>query len=61
MARALLAPPVIIGVGFFLLGIVLMLAMHAYDKTFWRRRPEVAPAGFLERVAPEPVADSVTL
>ena len=40
--------PVIIGVGFFLLGIVLMLAMRAYDSTFWRRQPEVAPA----RLAP---------
>lgn len=43
--------PVIIRVGFFLLGIVLMLAMRAYDATFWRRRPEVAPPGFIDAVA----------
>ena len=52
--------PVIIGVGFFLLGFVLMLAMWPTTSTFFRRRPEVAPPGFLDRVAPEPMADSVT-
>jgi hypothetical protein len=55
------APSVVIGVGFFLLGFVLMLAMWTADKTFFRRRPEVAPPGFLDAKAPEPVADSVTL
>jgi amino acid transporter len=54
------APSVIIGVGFFLIGFFLMLAMWTADKTFFRRRPEVAPPGFLDRVAPEPLADSVT-
>ena len=49
---------VIIGMGFFLLGLVLMFAMHAYDNSFWRRRPEVARDGFFDAVAkgevPEP-------
>ena len=47
------APSVVIGVGFFLIGFVLMLAMWTADKTFFRRKPEVAPAGFLDRVIPE--------
>jgi amino acid transporter len=55
------APSVVIGVGFFLLGFLLMFGMWVADKTFFRRRPEVAPPGFLEAVAPEPVADAVTL
>jgi amino acid transporter len=43
--------PVVIGTGFFLLGIVLMLAMRMSDGTFWRRTPETAPSGFLDAVA----------
>jgi amino acid transporter len=45
------APSVVIGVGFFLIGFVLMFAMWVNDKTFFRRRPEVAPEGFLHQVA----------
>jgi hypothetical protein len=47
----------VIGVGFFLIGFVLMLGMWFADQTVFRRRPEGAPAGFLDAVAPEPVAD----
>jgi amino acid transporter len=55
------APSVVIGVGFFLLGFLLMFAAWVNDKTFFRRRPEVAPSGFMESVArgdapPEAVA-----
>ena len=51
----------VIGVGFFLIGFLLMFGMWFADKTFFRRRPEVAPPGFLDAVKPEPVADAVTL
>jgi amino acid transporter len=47
------APSVVIGVGFFLIGFVLMLAMWFADKTFFRRHAEVAPAGFLDPVPAE--------
>ena len=47
------APSVVIGVGFFVIGFLLMLAMWTADKTFFRRRPEVAPPGFLDQVMPE--------
>ena len=53
------APSVVIGVGFFLLGFLLMLAMWFTDKTFFRRRPELAPEGFLHQAAPAPLTDSV--
>jgi hypothetical protein len=38
-----------------LLGFLLMLAMWISDKTFVRRRPEVAPSGFMDHpvVVPE--------
>jgi amino acid transporter len=55
------SPADVIGIGFFLLGFLLMFAMWFADKTFFRRRPEVAPPGFLDAVAPEPVADAVTM
>jgi hypothetical protein len=55
------SPADVIGIGFFLLGFILMFGMWVADKTFFRRRPEVAPAGFLDAAAPEPVADAVTL
>ena len=54
------SPSVVIGVGFFLIGFVLMFGMWTADKTFFRRRPEVAPDGFLHAAAPEPVPDAVT-
>jgi len=49
------SPADVIGIGFFLLGFLLMFAMWANDKTFFRRRAEVAPAGFMDQpvVAPE--------
>jgi hypothetical protein len=47
------APSVVIGGGFFLLGFILMFGMWATDRTFFRRRPEVAPAGFLNPAAPD--------
>jgi amino acid transporter len=47
------APSVVIGVGFFGIGFLLMFGMWLADKTFWGRRAEVAPAGFLDPVAAE--------
>jgi amino acid transporter len=48
-----LGPPVVIGIGFLLLGPVLMLIWKANGHPeFFRRRPEVAPPGLLE--APPP-------
>jgi hypothetical protein len=53
----------VIGVGAFLLGFLLgfllMLAMWFTHKTFFRRRPELAPEGFMHQAAPAPLADSV--
>jgi amino acid transporter len=37
-----LGPPLVIGVGFLLLGVVLMLVWRAGHKEFFQRRPEVA-------------------
>ena len=37
-----LGPPLVIGVGFLLLGVVLMLLWGAGTREFFRRRPEVA-------------------
>ena len=52
---------VIIGMGFFLLGIVLMFAMHALRQArSGGAGPRSRRAGFFDAVAPEPVADSVT-
>jgi hypothetical protein len=39
----------VIGIGFFILGFLLMFAMWISDKTFFRRRAEVAPAGFMDQ------------
>jgi hypothetical protein len=36
-----LGPPLVIGVGFLLLGVVLMLIWRINHKAFFRRRPEV--------------------
>jgi amino acid transporter len=49
------SPADVIGIGFFLLGFLLMFAMWISDKTFFRRRLEVAPAGFMDQ--PKVVAD----
>ena len=54
------APSVVIGGGFFLLGFLLMFAMWIDDKTFFRRRPEVAPPGFMDHPEVGRVPDAVT-
>jgi amino acid transporter len=36
-------PPLVIGVGLFVLGVVLMFVWRARDATFWQERPGVAP------------------
>jgi amino acid transporter len=53
-----LGSPLVIGLGFLLLGVVLMIIWAiAGHRQFFRRRPEVAPAGFLEgeTAAPKPM------
>ena len=35
-------PPLVIGVGIFLAGIVTMLVWRMRDRRFWRERPSVA-------------------
>lgn len=48
-------PPAVIGVGFILLGVVLLAAWRRHRKQpFFLRRREVAPAGFLDNPAIEP-------
>jgi amino acid transporter len=44
-----LGPPLVIGLGFLLLGVVLMLFWRTRDATFFRRRPEVADPALLDR------------
>jgi len=44
-----LGPPLVIGLGFLLLGVVLMLFWRMHDATFFRRRPEVADPALLDR------------
>ena len=51
-----LGPPLVIAVVFLLLGIVLMLWQWRASPEYFRRRPEVVPAGFLED---EPTAPAV--
>ena len=43
-----------IAVFFLLLGVVLMVIQWRKVPEFFRRRPEVVPAGFLEGEAPPP-------
>ncbi len=50
-----LGPPLVIGIGFLALGAVLMLLQWRVTPTFFRRRPEVAPAYVAEGRGP--VAD----
>jgi amino acid transporter len=38
-----LGPPLVIGVGIFLLGVLIMLFWRLRDATYWRERPGVAP------------------
>ncbi len=47
-------PPLLIAVFFLLLGIVLMAVQWRKFPEFFRRKPEVVPAGFLEGEAPPP-------
>jgi amino acid transporter len=54
-----IGPPLVIAVFFFLLGLVLMYVQWRKAPAFFRRRPEVVPAGFLEGEAelpPAPIA-----
>jgi amino acid transporter len=47
-------PPLVIAVFFLLLGILLMVIQWRKLPAFFKRRPEVVPAGFLEGEAPPP-------
>lgn len=48
-------PPAVIGVGFILLGVILLAAWRRHRRQpFFLRRREVAPEGFLENAAIEP-------
>ena len=47
-------PPLLIAVFFLLLGVVLMFVQWRAVPAFFRRKPEVVPAGFLEGEAPAP-------
>ena len=49
-----LGPPLVIAISFLLLGVVLMFVQWRAVPDFFRRRPEVVPAGFLEGEAPPP-------
>jgi amino acid transporter len=49
-----LGPPLVIAISFLVLGVVLMFVQWRAVPGFFRRRPEVVPAGFLEGEAPPP-------
>ncbi len=49
-----IGPPLVIAVFFLLLGVVLMWVQWRKFPAFFKRRPEVVPAGFLEGEAPAP-------
>ncbi len=49
-----LGPPLVIAVFFLILGVVLMCVQWRAVPSFFRRKPEVVPAGFLEGEAPPP-------
>jgi amino acid transporter len=49
-----LGPPLVIAVFFLVLGVLLMVVQWRKLPAFFRRRPEVVPAGFLEGEAPPP-------
>jgi amino acid transporter len=55
-----IGPPLLIAVFFLLLGIVLMAVQWRKFPEFFRRRPEVVPAGFLEGEAPPPESTGVS-
>jgi len=47
-------PPLVIAVFFLILGVVLMCVQWRKVPSFFQRKPEVVPAGFLEGEAPPP-------
>ncbi len=49
-----IGPPLVIAVFFLVLGVLLMFVQWKKFPEFFRRRPEVVPAGFLEGEAPPP-------
>jgi amino acid transporter len=49
-----LGPPLVIAIVFMVLGVVLMAVQWKKVPDFFRRKPEVVPAGFLEGEAPAP-------
>jgi amino acid transporter len=49
-----IGPPLVIAVFFLLLGVLLMWVQWRKFPAFFKRRPEVVPAGFLEGEAPAP-------
>jgi amino acid transporter len=49
-----IGPPLMIAVFFLILGFVLMFVQWRAFPAFFRRKPEVVPAGFLEGEAPAP-------
>jgi amino acid transporter len=49
-----IGPPLVIAVFFLILGVVLMFVQWRAVPAFFRRKPEVVPAGFLEGEAPPP-------
>jgi hypothetical protein len=54
-------PPLLIAAFFLVLGVLLMFIQWRAVPAFFRRRPEVAPAGFLEgeaQLEPVPIARS---
>jgi amino acid transporter len=54
-----IGPPLLIAVFFFVLGVLLMFVQWRKVPAFFRRKPEVAPAGFLEgevELEPVPIA-----
>jgi amino acid transporter len=55
-----LGPPLVIAVFFLILGVLLMVVQWRKVPAFFRRRPEVVPAGFLEgeiEMPPVPIAE----
>ena len=44
-----LGPPLVIGLGFLILGVVLMVFWRFHDARFFRRKPEVADPALLDR------------
>ena len=54
-----IGPPLVIAIFFFALGLLLMVVQWRKAPLFFKRRPEVAPAGFLEgevELEPVPIA-----